>query len=79
MDDPRAAENVPAGQALQFVERAGNADAVPRAQGMQDAAPDTGEKEPGVHGPHKEEVAAPMTDDEVPTGHLKHAVALAFA
>ena len=77
--DPRAAENVPAGQVLQLTERADDADAVPRGQGLQVAAPVTSEKEPGAQGTQEATEVAAMEADDVPTGHLKHAVAFAFA
>ena len=78
-DDPRTAENVPAGQALQLTERADLADAVPRGQRLQAAAPMTSEKVPGSHGTHEEADVAPIDEDDVPAGHLKHSVAFAFA
>jgi hypothetical protein len=79
VEDARADEYAPAGQALQLVTRAEAADAVPRGQGMHDAAPGAGEKEPGAHGVHEEEDCALMAEDDVPAGHMMQAVALALA
>lgn len=79
VEDARADEYEPAGQALQLVARAEVADAVPRRQGMHDAAPGVGEKEPGAHGVQKEGDCALMAEDDVPAGHLMQAVALALA
>ena len=78
-DDPMVDENVPGGQALQLALRADAADAVPRGQGAQDAAPEARAKEPGVQGTQEEAANAPMAEDDVPAGQLMHAVALAFA
>ncbi len=78
-DEPRVDENVPGVQALQLVLRADAADAVPRGQGVQDAAPEARAKEPGLQGVHEEATNAPMAEDDVPAGQLMHAVALAFA
>lgn len=79
VDDARADENEPAGQALQLVARPEDAEAVPRGQELHDAAPETSENEPGAHGMQVAEDRALMAEDDVPAGHLMQAVALALA